>query len=108
MRTFPDWRAVGSAMRWARANGATVTIRHFGRAHEFPGGTHARYRAHVWRQVDGQKLVTVGSYAGRTDPDLTATNGDQRRDVYPDSGEHALLILAALGLIPAELAQVAR
>jgi hypothetical protein len=52
--------------------------------------------------------VTVGTYAGRSDPDMTVVNGDRRRDLYPQDGEHALLILAALDLIPAELAEVAQ
>jgi hypothetical protein len=105
MTVFPGWRAVGEVMRWARTCGATVTRTRYGRPHVLPDGSKSIYVCHQWEF--GDTSVTVGSYVGRTDPDLTIIHGRAREDLAPKTAKEALDVLGALGVIPAELLGVA-
>lgn len=95
MRTFPGWRQAAHLMRWARRqDGVTADT--------------AQYDLLVdnrWRRADGIE-VRVGHIRGEAATDLRV-NGE-RLDLWLDQTDTAgaLRVLAALGLIPAELAEV--
>jgi hypothetical protein len=95
---FPGWRELAAVMRWARANGAVPARKRFGRSHVFPDGSRHIYICHRWQLGDAR--VVVGSYMGRTDPDMSIVNGQLRRDLYPESAVEALTVLAELDIVP--------
>jgi hypothetical protein len=105
--TFPGWREIGAVMRWARTGGATVKRTRYGRPHVFPDGSTAVYVCHQW-SFGERKRVTVGSYLGRTDPDMSVVNGAARHDLYPEDAAEALNVLGAFRVIPVELMEVPR
>lgn len=96
MLTFPGWRAVGRAMRWARQQDGIQGPAAF----EWPFG-----REYVWGwYLDGQTvrvIVTwgIGFSVSLRGPRVVQLEG---RDAV-----ETLRVLAALDLIPAELAEVA-
>lgn len=103
MKTFPGWRQIGELMRWARTSGATVTLHRDVPAHYFPDGTYSVYVTHRWSFGSGPAFVRVGSYAGRTDPDLEVSDGRTRRTLYPKSADEALKVIDDLGVFPPEM-----
>lgn len=96
MKPFPGWRAAGRAMQWARQqDGVTVERDRDG-----------AWVSRRWRSGDPADHVELGG-AGSLAHSLTIDLADGR---YIESAHlpavEVLRVLAALGLIPDELAQV--
>ncbi|AEV86708.1 hypothetical protein ACWT_5691 [Actinoplanes sp. SE50] len=100
MTIFPDWRAIGAVMHWARTVGADVKVTKYRQY-------SPAYICHQWTLPTGAR-ITVGSYAGSTNPDMTVVNGAARYDGEPTSAADALNTLGVLGVIPAALMELAQ
>jgi hypothetical protein len=99
MRTFPGWREVGRAMRWARQqDGVTVE-----RLRDDETGRISW----LWHGRNG--LITADYFPASDPAETTIETGDTYIDrARFEDGATALRVLAALDLIPAELAEVTR
>ncbi|WP_328465472.1 hypothetical protein OHA21_43675 [Actinoplanes sp. NBC_00393] len=94
MKTFPGWRAVGRAMRWARRERAIFTLITEG----------ARFEETSWRR-GGAFAVLTATGGDQLDLIVNLAHGGQVDMSDLDAAE-SLRVLAALDLIPADLAQV--
>jgi hypothetical protein len=94
MKTFSGWRAVGRAMRWARQQDGVECRRE----------DEGVWITHIWRSGDPADHVELGG-AGTLAYSLTIDLADGRyiEGVHLPAAE-ILRVLAALDLIPAELA----
>src|SRR4051812_39596641 len=92
MKTFDGWRAVGRAMRWARRQDG-VTVERVARAD---------VRARIYRSPE-DKIVWVSSLPGST-WFRTYSGRVGSAECTPNAAAEGLRVLAALDLIPAELA----
>lgn len=93
-------------MRWARKEGFVRdrTVMRGSWHYDRPSSVHVDHR---WRGFDGQDVqVSHSSYL--TSVDVSASDGHNDWDsTYNDDAAQVLRVLVALGLIPAELAEVA-
>lgn len=97
MKLVPNWRNVGRAMLDARRqDGVTVTLKRYQHG-------YGSYRMFTWNGPDRQR-VTVGSVLNSEH--LTAIAGDRHCDLDADAAT-VLRVLAALELIPADIAYAA-
>jgi hypothetical protein len=98
VKTFPGWRAVGRAMRWARQqDGVRQEIEHAAVA-----------RQHRWYGPGRDGSIVGVTWGGPLthDVDIYVAGGGEHELVEPTAAQ-ALRVLAAFDLIPAELAEVA-
>lgn len=93
MKTFPHWRAVGRVMRWARQQDG-VTVK--------PPTRGAGIRIRVYRDPMGAIVQTCTSPGSTWLKTYTGRVGSA--DVTPNTAAEGLRVLAALDLIPADIA----
>jgi hypothetical protein len=102
MKTFVGWREVGRAMRWARAE-RLFRDRTSMDSHMGPGKTAVSVD-HRWRDDYGREvMVSHNSMLVSVDVSI-GIDGNEWETTYNDDTAQVLRVLAALYLIPAELA----
>ncbi|GAA2696355.1 hypothetical protein [Actinoplanes palleronii] len=97
MNTFTGWRSVGRAMRWARQQDRVQ----FERTRLDDAGQI------LFTWTAGEESVYVDFVSGGDPAELTfETVGASINHAYFDDGGTVLRVLAVLGLVPTELAEV--
>lgn len=92
MNTFPSWRDVGQAMRWARKQHGAALYHHV-RSHDFH-----KVRANEWAVGDVHAIVEHSP--GWSAVNMTVSGPDVHLEMNSDDVRSILSVLASVELLP--------